>query len=101
MSKIYAQVVNGMVNLIGGEEVGLPFNNDIAKSIEITDTPENELPQEGWYYQDGVFGQIAPIQPPPEPTELELLQEQLLGTQDNFDIMYAQMLMLQGVTVSV
>ena len=34
-------------------------------------------------------------------TELELLQEQLLGTQDNFDIMYAQMLMLQGVTVNV
>ena len=29
------------------------------------------------------------------------LQEQLLGTQDNFDIMYAQMLMLQGVAVSV
>ena len=71
MTKIYAQVVNGMVNLIGGEEVGLPLNNDIATSIDITDIPEEERPKEGFFYivnadSEGYFSEFPP-EPEPEP----------------------------------
>ena len=71
MTKTYAQVVNGMVNLIGGEEVGLPLNNDIATSIDITDIPEEERPKEGFFYivnadSDGYFSEFPP-EPEPEP----------------------------------
>jgi hypothetical protein len=71
MTKTYAQVVNGMVNLIGGEEVGLPLNNDIATSIDITDIPEEERPKEGFFYivnadGEGYFSEFSP-EPEPEP----------------------------------
>ena len=71
MTKTYAQVVNGMVNLIGGEEVGLPLNNDIATSIDITDIPEEERPKEGFFYivnadGEGYFSEFPP-EPEPEP----------------------------------
>jgi hypothetical protein len=71
MTKTYAQVVNGMVNLIGGEEVGLPFNNDIATSIDITDMLEEERPKEGFFYivnadGEGYFSEFPP-EPEPEP----------------------------------
>ena len=71
MTKTYAQVVNGMVNLIGGEEVGLPLNNDIATSIDITDIPEEERPKEGFFYivnadSEGYFSEFPP-EPEPEP----------------------------------
>ena len=95
MNNIYAQVVNGMVNLIGGEEVGLPFNNEIAMSIDISDVPENERPQEGWYYRDGVFSQITPIPPTPEPTEIEVLR--LEQAQSNVEMIDLIMAMLGGV----
>lgn len=71
MTKTYAQVVNGMVNLIGGEEVGLPLNNDIATSIDITDMLEEERPKEGFFYivngdGEGYFSEFPP-EPEPEP----------------------------------
>lgn len=71
MTKTYAQVVNGMVNLIGGEEVGLPLNNDIATSIDITDLPDGERPKEGFFYiinseGEGYFSEFPP-EPEPEP----------------------------------
>jgi len=71
MTKTYAQVVNGMVNLIGGEEVGLPLNNDIATSIDITDMLEEERPKEGFFYivnadSEGYFSEFPP-EPEPEP----------------------------------
>jgi hypothetical protein len=71
MTKTYAQVVNGMVNLIGGEEVGLPLNNDIATSIDITDIPEEERPKEGFFYivnadSEGYFSEFPP-EPESEP----------------------------------
>ena len=60
-----------MVNLIGGEEVGLPLNNDIATSIDITDIPEEERPKEGFFYivnadSEGYFSEFPP-EPEPEP----------------------------------
>jgi len=71
MVKMYAQIVNGMVNLIGGGEVGLPLNNDIATSIDITDIPEDEQPREGFFYiingeNEGYFSEFPP-EPEPEP----------------------------------
>ena len=71
MTKTYAQVVNGIVNLIGGEEVGLPLNNGIATSIDITDMLEEERPKEGFFYiingdGEGYFSEFPP-EPEPEP----------------------------------
>ena len=55
MSKIYAQIVDNVVNLIGGNDVGLPHNfiNDKIQVIDITDIEEK--PQEGWFYVNGEF----------------------------------------------
>lgn len=74
---IYAQVVNGVVNLIGGVEVGLPFNNEIVASIDITDINENDRPKEGWFYKDGVFSQTGEYTILP-PTELEKVFDYVL-----------------------
>ena len=56
---LYAQVIDGFVNLIGGEEIGLPLpkyylqeNPDIL-NIDITEMEEK--PQVGYYYVDGTF----------------------------------------------
>ena len=59
----------------------------------------NESDFTGWEYDEIQYGKNEYIELM-DGNQI-LLQEQLLGTQDNFDIMYAQMLMLQGVTVSV
>jgi len=50
---------------------------------------------------EGNLIDITPTERPPAPTPPPTTEQQILGIQDNFDIMYAQMLMLQGVTVSV
>jgi hypothetical protein len=71
MSNVYAQVVNGMVNLIGGEEVGLPYNGQNVLSVDITNIPENDRPKEGWYYKDGLFSSTG--KPILEPTTKELI----------------------------
>ena len=76
MDRIYAQVVNGIVNLIGGNDVGLPLNNHIAASIDITDIPESERPSTGHYYiidgnGEGYFSETSPepmSRPEPTPT---------------------------------
>lgn len=79
MTKTYAQVVNGMVNLIGGEEVGLPLNNDIATSIDITDMLEEERPKEGFFYivngdGEGYFSEFPPDSEP-EPVKESVEQK--------------------------
>lgn len=68
MGRTYAQVVNGVINLIGGTEVGLPHNiiNDKIRVIDITDMEEN--PQEGWFYINGGFFEHL-SEPEPEPTD--------------------------------
>ena len=79
MTKTYAQVVNGMVNLIGGEEVGLPVNNDIATSIDITDMLEEERPKEGFFYivnGDGE-GYFSEFPPEPEPVLIRIRRTKL------------------------
>ena len=49
----------------------------------------------------GNLTDITPTERPPAPTPPPTTEQQILGIQDDFDIMYAQMLMLQGVTVGV
>lgn len=55
---IYAQVVNSIVNLIGGEEVGLPLPPEFLKenpnvlNIEITESTNVKT---GDYYEGGEF----------------------------------------------
>jgi len=64
----------------------------------------NVLPNFGGIIDDYEVQDIEPpILPPviPLKTEIELLQEQTLSIQNDFDIMYAQMLMLQGVEINV
>ena len=50
---------------------------------------------------EGNLIDITPTERPPAPTPEPTVEEQLLSIQDDFDIMYAQMLMLQGVDVNV
>jgi hypothetical protein len=57
MDKIYAQVINGTVNLVGGEELGLPLERTAVTSIDITSIPEELRPKVGWFYEDGMFSE--------------------------------------------
>lgn len=54
MDKLYAQVVNGFVNLIGGEGEGLPLSERYLKSeypdIINIDLTDRKYPQIGDYY---------------------------------------------------
>ncbi|MFJ5625453.1 hypothetical protein ACIQD3_22750 [Peribacillus loiseleuriae] len=91
MSKIYAQIVNGKVNLIGGEEVGLPLNNHLAISIDITNLVEKSRPKEGWFYRNGIFSKYDDIKPP-EPSPIEQLQN------ENAELWYQNMLFERKLT---
>lgn len=84
--RVYAQVIYGIVNLVGGTEVGLPYNDEIVTSVDVTDIPENDRPREGWYYSNGTFSEIGEPTPLPK-TKLELLQEQLQATQEAVDFL--------------
>ena len=107
MDRIYAQVVNGMVNLIGGEEVGLPLNNDIATSIDITDMLEEERPIEGSFYiinedGEGYFSEFPP-EPEPEPVfdkesveqKLERIDEQNIILMDALATTFEELIALR------
>lgn len=105
MTKTYAQVVNGMVNLIGGEEVGLPLNNDIATSIDITDMLEEERPIEGSFYivnedGEGYFSEFPPDsepEPVPETTEQKLahIEEQNIILMDALATTFEEVIALR------
>ena len=102
MDRIYAQVVDGVVNLIGGAEVGLPHDviNERIQVIDITDFEEK--PQEGWFYTDGVFLEdVSELMPEPEiPSEtleqkLARLEEQNLILMDALADLYEEILTLK------
>jgi len=102
MDRIYAQVVDGVVNLIGGAEVGLPHDviNERIQVIDITDFEEK--PQEGWFYIDGVFLEdVSELMPEPEiPSEtleqkLARLEEQNLILMDALADLYEEILTLK------
>lgn len=95
---IYAQVINGMVNLIGGIEVGLPYNNEIAQSIDITNLSENERPKEGWFYKDGVFNEIGELSLPSK-TDVELLTERVVITEETQTKVVDALVAITGVTL--
>ena len=108
MTKTYAQVVNGMVNLIGGEEVGLPLNNDIATSIDITDMLEEERPIEGSFYiinedGEGYFSEFPPDSEPepylpePETTDQKLarIEEQNIILMDALATTFEEIIALR------
>lgn len=67
---MYAQVINGIVNLIGGAEVGLPLpqhcleENKNVLNIKIS---EKDDVQEGYYY-DMETGEFS--DKPPEPDNI-------------------------------
>lgn len=105
MVKMYAQIVNGMVNLIGGEEVGLPLDNDIATSIDITDLPDGERPKEGFFYiingeGEGYFSEFPPE---PEPVfdkesveqKLERIDEQNIILMDALATTFEELIALR------
>lgn len=102
MDKIYAQVVNGIVNLIGGAEVGLPHDN-VSDTVQIIDiTGLAEKPQEGWYYVDGEFIECLPEPTPSEPTEtteqkLARLEEQNIILMDALATTFEEVLALRGI----
>lgn len=102
MDRIYAQVVDGVVNLIGGAEVGLPHDviNERIQVIDITDFEEK--PQEGWFYTDGVFLEdVSELMPEPEiPSEtleqkLARLKEQNLILMDALATTFEELLALR------
>lgn len=104
MDRIYAQVVDGVVNLIGGAEVGLPHDviNERIQVIDITDFEEK--PQEGWFYIDGVFLEdVSELMPEPEiPSEtleqkLARLKEQNLILMDALATTFEEVLALRAI----
>lgn len=86
---MYAQIINNCINLIGGENIGLPLSSEfLAKNtyvqcIDITDI--NPKPQVGDYYLDGQFytpdeyAAMTPPEPlsaePYQPTNAEIAQQ--------------------------
>ena len=103
MDKIYAQIVNGVVNLIGGEEVGLPHDN-ISDSVKVIDITELEIkPQEGWFYIDNEFVQHIPepveTEPISETTEQKLarIEEQNLILMDALATTFEEVLALRAI----
>lgn len=105
MDKIYAQVINGIVNLIGGADVGLPHENtsDTVQVIDITRLVEK--PKEGWFYVDGEFIECLPKPEPgpaPEPAEtteqkLAQLEEQNIILMDALATTFEEVLALRAI----
>ena len=81
------------VNTVILDAIEYPFEGYIEVLL-----PDTQLPagiNGGWYTWNGTaYVEDLTLKPVSEVIKLGLLQ-------DNFDIMYAQMLMLQGVTVIV
>lgn len=75
--KTYAQVINNVINLIGGQDVGLPLHeNFLAKYADILciDITKLELkPQVGYLYEDGAFH---------SPEEFEMKRAEILPPEE-------------------
>lgn len=99
---MYAQVVNGIVNLIGGAEVGLPHNN-VSDAVQVVDITGLEVkPKEGWFYVDGEFAKSLPVPEPvpaPETTDEKLarLEEQNLVLMDALATTFEELLAFRAI----
>lgn len=73
-SKRYAQSVNGVVDLVGGEEVGLTCERTEPNVFVREDV--NSIVQLGWLWDDETqFFVKPPVPPIPEPTPEERIAE--------------------------
>lgn len=66
----YAQSVNGVVDLVGGEEVGLTCERT-EPNVRVR---ESEVAQIGWLWDEEMDTFIDPTPPPPTLDELKLLK---------------------------
>ena len=100
-SKImYAQVLryDMKVNLIGGEEVGIPVDSSLVICVDIGDRQDV---QEGMSYNEatGEFYWEELQDVIPQPTDAELVQQRLTDIElQNFEAQYERQLLAQQIT---